>query len=94
MAKSTAGRSIILSSILAFLSYIPFEYIAKATLIFCVLTFVTDPFPPTSRIAAVGCVGVVLVLSKVERKWREGQEDFGIHSAQDSVEDINKTKSD
>mmetsp|Transcript_3245 Transcript_3245/g.4785 ORF Transcript_3245/g.4785 Transcript_3245/m.4785 type:complete len:121 (+) Transcript_3245:16-378(+) len=72
----TLGKSLLLSSILAFLSYLPFEAIAKGTLVFCAFTFVNDPFPPTSRVVAVCGVIVVLILSNIERKWREGQDKF------------------
>jgi hypothetical protein len=48
-----AGGNLAIASILAALSYLPFEIIAKSTLIFCIGIFVLDPFP-TSRLAAVG----------------------------------------
>ena len=76
-SASTIGQSIILSSFLALLSYVPFEKVAKSTLIFCAITFINDPVPPTSRIVSVFGVIVVLVLSKIEAKWRQGQEDLG-----------------
>ena len=47
------GGNLILSSFLAALSYLPFEMIAKFTLVFCVAIFVFDPFP-TSRLVSVG----------------------------------------
>jgi hypothetical protein len=75
MAKlSSLGKSFLLSSILAFLSYIKFEYLAKSTLIFCAVTFINDPFPPTSRIISIAGVIVVLILGTIERTWKQGQE--------------------
>jgi len=75
MAKlSSLGKSFLLSSILAFLSYIKFEYLAKSTLIFCAVTFINDPFPPTSRIISIAGVVVVLILGTIERTWKQGQE--------------------
>lgn len=65
------GQSLILSSLLAILSYVPFEIIAKLTLIFCGLVFVLDPIPPTSRIVSLISVVIVGLLGKLERKWRE-----------------------
>lgn len=47
------GGNLILSAFLAALSYLPFEIIAKSTLIFCVAIFIFDPFP-TSRLISVG----------------------------------------
>lgn len=70
------GQSIVLSSILALLSYVPFQIVAKSSLIFCGLVFIFDPIPPTSRLLSLLCVIFVAILSKIERKWREGQEEF------------------
>eukprot|EP00804_Cyclotella_cryptica_P020833 CCRYP_011444-RB/>CCRYP_011444-RB protein AED:0.32 eAED:0.32 QI:63/0.5/1/1/0/0.33/3/1540/84 len=47
------GGNVILASLLAALSYLPFELIAKSTLIVCIAMFVADPFP-TSRLVSVG----------------------------------------
>lgn len=48
--RSTGGN---IAFILAALSYLPFEIIAKSTLLFCIAIFVLDPFP-TSRLVSVG----------------------------------------
>jgi hypothetical protein len=75
MARSaTIGKSILLSSFLALLSYIPFEKIAKGSLIFCAITFINDPIPPVSRIISVCGILFVLLLTKIEAKWKAGQE--------------------
>ena len=50
--RSTGGN-LTFASILAALSYLPFEIIAKSTLLFCIAIFVLDPFP-TSRLVSVG----------------------------------------
>jgi hypothetical protein len=74
MARTASlGQSLILTSALALLSYIPFECIAKFTLAFCALLFIFDPIPPTSRILALAGVLSVALLSKIERQWRLGQ---------------------
>uniref|UniRef100_A0A6S8ZP55 Uncharacterized protein n=2 Tax=Ditylum brightwellii TaxID=49249 RepID=A0A6S8ZP55_9STRA len=70
MATNRLGRNLILSSFLATLSYVPFEYVAKFTLLLCAITFIFDPFPPFSRLVALGSVVVVLGLTKLERNWR------------------------
>eukprot|EP00804_Cyclotella_cryptica_P022387 CCRYP_015912-RA/>CCRYP_015912-RA protein AED:0.46 eAED:0.63 QI:99/0/0.5/1/0/0/2/0/93 len=46
------GGNVILASLLTALSYLPFELIAKSTLIVCIAMFVVDPFP-TSRLVSV-----------------------------------------
>lgn len=67
------GPNLILSSTLAFLSYLPFEFVAKFTISLCAALFIFDPFPPVSRL--VSLIGVVIVglLKKIEQKWSEGQ---------------------
>jgi len=67
------GPNLILTSILAFLSYLPFEFVAKFTIFFCAALFIFDPFPPQSRL--ISLIGVVIVglLKKIERRWSEGQ---------------------
>ncbi len=72
------GQSIVLSSVLALLSYVPFEVVAKFTLIFCGIVFVFDPFPPVSRLVSLFGVVIVGVLGRIERNWREGQEPYNI----------------
>jgi hypothetical protein len=83
------GQSLVLSSILALLSYVPFEIVAKFTLIFCGIIFVVDPIPPTSRLVSLVSVVLVGALSKIERQWREGQE-----LLQSKDDDLQEGKSD
>jgi hypothetical protein len=73
MPKPKIGQSLVVSTLLAILSYLPFEVLAKSTLIFCILTFVTDPFPPTSRLLSFGGALVVSFLNTLYRNWKEGQ---------------------
>lgn len=57
----TTGTNLILSSLLASLSYLPFETVAKATLVVCILLFVLDPFPESRVVALAGTAGVLLI---------------------------------
>ena len=59
-----------LASGLAFLSYIPFEIVAKASLLLLVLLFIVDPFPPHSRLLALVSCGVVGFLARAHRNWQ------------------------
>lgn len=63
----TTGSNFILASLLASLSYLPFELVAKSTLVLCVGLFVVDPFP-TSRLVSVAGVAVVLVITKARQR--------------------------
>jgi hypothetical protein len=58
-----------LAAVLALLSYIPFEYVAKGTLLLAVLLFVLDPMPPLTRLLSLVSVVMVAILSKLHRQW-------------------------
>ncbi len=64
----TVGSNFILASLLASLSYLPFELVAKFTLIVCVGLFVLDPFP-TSRLVSVAGVAVVLAITRARQRF-------------------------
>lgn len=68
------GSNLVLASILALFSYVPFEYVAKITLLIAVALFIIDPIPPVSRLLALVITAAVLVLARMERIWRKGQE--------------------
>jgi hypothetical protein len=64
------GGNLVLASILAVLSYVPFEMVAKGSLIFCALLFIFDPIPPTSRLLSLVTVLVVAVLTRLHNQWK------------------------
>lgn len=68
------GRNLMLASFLAVLSYVPFEFVAKATLLLCAFLFVVDPFPPISRLVSVISL---LVLSFLARLYISHKEQAG-----------------
>mmetsp|Transcript_20993 Transcript_20993/g.44937 ORF Transcript_20993/g.44937 Transcript_20993/m.44937 type:complete len:83 (+) Transcript_20993:226-474(+) len=72
----TAGTNLILSSLLAALSYLPFEIVAKATLIVCVFLFVLDPFPESRLISVAGVLGV-LAINRARRRFLVSSEIAG-----------------
>ena len=65
------GGNLVLASLLALLSYVPFEWVAKGTLIVSAVLFVWDPIPPTSRLLAVVSVLMVSVIGRLHRQWHE-----------------------
>lgn len=67
---SKTGTNLILSSLLATLSYLPFKIVAKFTLIVCLLLFIIDPYPG-SRLVVFVAVGGVLVIHRVRRRFLE-----------------------
>lgn len=76
MAGTTARRTssnLIVAALLAVLSYVPFEYLAKGSLILAAGLFIVDPFPPATRILSLGLVLFVLLLSRINQNWQEGQ---------------------
>ena len=62
------GPNLILASALAFLSYVPFEWVAKGSLVASALLFIIDPLPPISRLLALLTVALVGVLGKAHAK--------------------------
>ena len=68
------GGNLILASLLALLSYVPFEWVARASLIVCILLFVLDPIPPLTRLVSLVATFVVLLLTKSYRRWVLEQE--------------------
>lgn len=70
MPSSTArlGNNLILASFLATLSYLPFQLVAKVTLLVSLLLFITDPYPG-SRLVSLFAVGGVLLLHRAREKF-------------------------
>ena len=54
-----------LASLLALLSYVPFAWVAKGSLLLCAFLFIVDPIPPTSRLLAIISLLVVYGLTKL-----------------------------
>jgi hypothetical protein len=73
MSRTSAvvGNHLILSSLLALLSYVPFEYVAKGSIVMAAVLFVTDPIPPVGRMIALLSVIVVGVLSRLRKEHGE-----------------------
>mmetsp|Transcript_6442 Transcript_6442/g.11767 ORF Transcript_6442/g.11767 Transcript_6442/m.11767 type:complete len:103 (+) Transcript_6442:159-467(+) len=67
-ARAT-GVNLIISSLLATLSYLPFEIVAKGTLVICILLFVLDPFPESSRLVALAGVMGVLLINRARQRF-------------------------
>ena len=60
-----------LASAMALLSYVPFQWVAKATLLLCAFLFVFDPIPPMSRLLSIVATLSVAILSRAHRSWHE-----------------------
>jgi hypothetical protein len=58
----------LLASILALLSYVPFEWVAKGSLILSAFLFIVDPIPPLSRLLAIVSLLVVYGLTKLRNR--------------------------
>ena len=83
-ARAT-GYNLILASLLATLSYLPFQLVAKVTLLVCLLFFILDPFP-TSRLVSVTGVGVVLVINRARNRFLASSEDGEEHRQEEERE--------
>lgn len=64
--RGQIGGNLVLASILSLFSYVPFELVAKGSLLLCVLVFVVDPFP-LSRLLSIVSTVVIAALSRALR---------------------------
>jgi hypothetical protein len=69
------GVNLALTSALALLSYVPFEYVAKGTLVVSAFLFVVDPIPPLSRLLSIVSLLIVFVLSRLYNQHKKLTED-------------------
>ena len=66
MAPTTSysSKNLFLAAVVALSVYVPFETVAKVSLIAAAFLFVVDPIPPYSRLIAIASCYVVLKLNK------------------------------
>ena len=62
-----SSKNLFLAAIVALSVYVPFETVAKVSLVTVAFLFVVDPIPPYSRIIAIVSCWVILKLSKYYR---------------------------
>ena len=74
MNARTTGNSLVLASVLAIFSYVPFELVAKGSLLFSAVLFVLDPIPPVTRLISLVSLVVVAILSRWHREWHKFHE--------------------
>lgn len=67
----------LMTSIFALFSLIPFQTVARITIIVCAAIFIYDPFP-SCRVYVLFCIGLVRILSKLEKQWRLQDEDVKV----------------
>jgi hypothetical protein len=94
--NSHVGSNLLLTSTLALLSYVPFEFVAKGSLLLAVFLFVMDPFPPTSRLLAVFFVSTIGILSRLRRHWIEAQDEdeYVVVAKEDESDSLTDKKHD
>jgi hypothetical protein len=69
------GGNLVLASLLAVLSYVPFHYIAKFSLLVCAFLFILDPIPPVTRLLAIASIFAVSGLSRLHIKYIHNQDE-------------------
>eukprot|EP00531_Pseudo-nitzschia_arenysensis_P003536 CAMPEP_0116122296 /NCGR_PEP_ID=MMETSP0329-20121206/4140_1 /TAXON_ID=697910 /ORGANISM="Pseudo-nitzschia arenysensis, Strain B593" /LENGTH=107 /DNA_ID=CAMNT_0003616137 /DNA_START=97 /DNA_END=420 /DNA_ORIENTATION=- len=63
----TTSKNLLLAAVVALSVYVPFETVAKVSLIAAAFLFVVDPIPPYSRLIAIVSCLIVLKLNKFHR---------------------------
>jgi hypothetical protein len=94
MAGTPARRTsnnLLVAALLALLSYIPFQYLSKGTLVAAAILFVVDPRPPLTRLFALGLVVFINILARIDKDWKEGQ-DEGVIVVQEEEVVVEETK--
>jgi hypothetical protein len=66
-SSSSSSKNIYLAAIIALSAYVPFEIVAKVTVILGIILFVIDPIPPYSRLIAIISCFIVLKLNTLHR---------------------------
>jgi membrane protein implicated in regulation of membrane protease activity len=77
-----------LAAVLALTAYVPFEWMAKVSLLIGVWMFVVDPLPPMTRLLSMISTLMVLLLTKWYRHAvaeREKEESVGMVNVQVEV---------
>jgi hypothetical protein len=93
-APGGGERQVPLAAGLALLSYVPFEYVAKGTLLVCAFLFIVDPFPPLSRFVALLSLLVVAGLSRLHKEYNTVEEHDGVRVDTTTRESNDPTKED
>lgn len=62
-----SSKNLFLAAVVALSVYVPFETVAKVSLVAAAFLFVVDPIPPFSRLIAIVSCWVVLKLNKYHR---------------------------
>lgn len=89
---TTLGSNLMIASFLALLSYIPFVYVSKLTLLILAYLFIFDPFPPSSRVVALLSLVVVNLLTRAHNyHLRAVSDDEGVVTIEEVNEFGNKS---
>jgi len=91
-AAHRVGTNLLLSSVLALLSYVPFEWVAKATLLLCIALFIFDPIPPLSRLLSLIATLAVAALSNLYRRHQQHLSEAAEFEDHDDDEDARATE--
>ena len=63
---------VLLPALVAMTAYLPFEVVAKMTLVAAAASWILNPFPG-ARLVSMAGVAAVLVAAKIRKVWIEGQ---------------------
>lgn len=97
----TSSKNLFLAAVVALSVYIPFETVAKVSLIAAAFLFVVDPIPPYSRLIAIASCWSVLKLNKyhrdsvIKQQYEEEQASMEfVQGGGDARESAKETKKD
>ena len=82
-----SSKNLFLAAVVALSVYVPFETVAKVSLIAAAFLFVADPIPPYSRLIALVSCWVVLKLNKYHRDSIMQQQNEEAHASVEIITD-------
>jgi hypothetical protein len=71
--QARLGGNLVLASLLALASYVPFEWVAKGSLVVCAILFIVDPIPPVTRLVSLVSLFLVFWVSKLYKQHQQQQ---------------------
>lgn len=85
-----SSKNLFLAAVVALSVYVPFETVAKVSLVAAAFLFVVDPIPPFSRLIAIVSCWAVLKLNKYHRdSLMQQQNEEALASVEIITEDKN-----
>jgi hypothetical protein len=89
MSQIVGTNIMMFAAAFACLSYVPYEYVAKGSLVFAILLFIFDPIPSVTQLLSYLLVITVYVTSKLHLQLIMNQEEIYHHQDENGITIVN-----